>query len=222
MIERIIYDGLTAGVAHYRDTPGAISHAFQTPPLFLPPEEAAALETLFRNKQTPTVHMGYPRVDAVFPAYFITLGAESESKRFLGDDGGQILDREDPDFGADEYAAVFNYQFNLLVFAQHPDVVLAYYQLLKRMVIDYLPTLKSNGLFDISFSGADMAPDPSWVPAGLFVRRATLSCSREYTQAISSTRVGRAWKVQSIHIDAAGDPGADVGGVLTHVTVAEK
>jgi len=216
VIERLIYDALVGGVAFYRDTPGAVAAVF---PDYVEASEAQALEDLFRNKQTPSVHMGYPRVDATFPAYFITLGGENESQTFLGDEGGQVLDEEDEDFGADEFAAIFAYQFNLMVFAQHPDVVLAYYQLLKRMVIDYFPTFKANGLFDLRFSGADMAPDPSWVPAGLFVRRGTLSCSREYTQPLASTKLGRAWKVRGIHIDADGAAGEDVGGVPTHVTV---
>jgi hypothetical protein len=109
-----------------------------------------------------------------------------------------------------------------MVYAQHPDVVLYYYQLLKQIVINGFPVFKGCGLFNLRFSGADMAPDPAWVPAGLFVRRATLTCSQEYTQTMLSSRVGRAWKVQSIHIDAQGSPGEDTGDVKTQVTFPEE
>jgi hypothetical protein len=217
LIERLIFEVVTEGIAYLKDTPGAITRFFKKQDL-LSDEEIALLEDLFINKMTPTVIHGYARDNAKFPVYAITLGSENETQAFIGDEGAFIDDEESPDFGADEFAAIFGYQFNLMVYAQNPDVTLAYYQLLKQMVINGFPKFKANGLFDLRFSGADMAPDPAWVPAGLYVRRATLSCSREYTQPWTSSKLGRAWKVQSIHIDAAGAPGEDVGGVLTHVT----
>lgn len=221
MIERLIYDALTTGVAFLRDTPGAVSKLF-TDEDILDAKEAAALEDLFRNKQTPGVHMGYPRKDVDFPAFFITLASDDETQAFLGDEGSQILDPEDEEFGADQFAALFAYQYSIWVYALNPDVTLAYYQLLKHMVIAFYPTFKANGLYNLKFSGADMAPDPAYVPAGLFLRRASLSCAREYTQTWLSSKLGRAWKVRSMHVDAAGAPGEDVGGVLTHVTIPEN
>jgi hypothetical protein len=221
VIERVLFDVITAGIAALKANPGAIA-AFFARDSIISVEEAAALEDLFLNKETPTVIHGYARENAKFPVYAITLGSESESQSFLGDEGGFIDDPEDEDHGADEFAAIFAYQFNLMVYAQHPDVVLAYYQLLKEIIVNGFPTFKANGLFDLRFSGADMAPDPSWVPAGLFVRRATLSCSREYTQPWPSSKLGRAWQVSGIHIDAQGDVGKDVGGVNTEVYPKEK
>jgi hypothetical protein len=227
-VERLIYQVLEDGVAFLVANPGEIS-SFLSTEANLPDDEADAVAQAFLDikgkngarvaRPGPSVVHGYARQDNAFPLYAITLGGEQEAQTFMGDAGHMVDDPEDDNYGADQFAAIFNYTVNVLVYAQHPDMVLYLYQLMKEILVAALPLLKSYDLFDIRLGGADMAPDPAWVPAGLFVRRATLTFSREYRQTQAAARLGRAWAVQSIHVDADGAVGESVGGVQTHVTV---
>lgn len=215
MIERVLFQIISDGIAVLKDTPGLVTEVFTRDGL-VELEEAQKIEALFQT-ETPVVVHGYARSDNKFPLYAITLGGDQQTQSFIGDEGGFVDDEEDPDHGADEYAAIYSMTYNLMVYAQNPDVVLYLYVLLKQVVIAGIDVLKSYGLFDIKFSGADMAPDPAWVPAGLFVRRVTITGSREYQQVREASKLGRAWKVAGIHTDSAGAIGEDVGDVKTLV-----
>lgn len=212
MIERIIYSIIRAGIDACVADPEIVKDILCRVG-GLETEEVEKVAALFQSEPPDVVH-GYARVDNKFPLYAITLGGDSQTRSFLGDEGGF-----DPDTEEDEYAAITSLTYNLMVYAQNPDVVLYLYQILKAILTAGIPTLKGEPafLFDIQFSGADMAPDPAWVPAGLFVRRVTLSASREYTQPIPSSKLGRVHSVAGIHIDARGAVGQDVGGVQTRV-----
>lgn len=221
MIERLLFHVIEDGIAFLKANPDLISEFFATEGL-LDISEAEKIRDYFL-KEPPAVIHGYARSDQKFPIYAITLAAENETQAFIGDEGGFVDDPEDENYGADQAAAIFGYTYNIYVYAQHPDATLYMYHLLRQMLFEALPVLKGTGdVFDVRFSGADLAPDPAWVPAGLFLRRVTITCSREYHQTILSSKLGRAWKVQSIHLDAKGAVGEDVGGVLTHVTTPDS
>ena len=219
MVERLVFDVIRQGIEFCKATPGWIT-TFFVEQAGLETTEAAEIEAIFQKRPPDLIH-GYARRDADFPLYAVTLGSEQESEVFIGDEGGYLGDAEDPDRGTDLYGAIFAYNINVLVYANHPDLCLYLYQLLRAMLINGLPELKAGDLHNIRFSGGDMAPDPAWVPAGLFLRRFTVSFAREYQQPMPGSNLGRAWRVQSIHVDEAGAPGRDVGGVLTHVTVRD-
>ena len=230
MAERLIYQVVEDGVTFLAANPQVIEEFLSTE-AGLSEDEAADVARIYAatkgkngarvERPGPSVVHGYARQDSAFPLYAITLGGENETQAFIGNEGGHIDDDEDPDHGADQFAAIFASTLNILVYAQHPDVVLYLYQLAKETLVAAIPLLTQEDLFDVRIAGADMAPDPAWVPAGLFLRRLTLSFNRQYTQTLPATKLGRAWRVQSIHADAAGDVGADVGGVQTHVTVRD-
>lgn len=212
MIERVLFQIIKEGLAVLTSTPGLIASVFINDGV-LSVAEAEKVEALVVAAPPDVVH-GYARADNKFPLYAITLGGENESQRFVGDDGGY-----DPDEQEDIFAAAFTLTFNLMIYAQHPDTVLYLYRLLKYLVISGFPILKGDPTFayDLSWSGADLAPDPAW-PPGLFVRRATLVCSQQYQQALSSSTVpdARINRVTGIHVDG-GAPGTDNGGVLAQV-----
>lgn len=217
MIERLLFNTLKDGVAFLKANPDEIVTLFSEEEL-LSVEEAEKVRDYFLAHPPDVIH-GYARKDSTFPCWSITLGGEQESQTFLGDEGGFIDDEADPNHGADQFAAIYSYTFNVMVYANNPDVCVYYYHLMKQVIIAAFPVLKTYDLFDLRFGGADVAPDAAWVPAGLFLRRVTVTCSRQYTQTLLSTKLGRAWRVQSVHLDKAGDLGKDVGDVQTHVTV---
>lgn len=211
MIERLLYVAIKEGMDAAIATPQLIIDFFRNKAL-LSLDEATKVANAFVAKPPSVIH-GYARSDSNFPLYAITLGADADGVRFIGDDGGITEDKDDI------YAQIRQYNFNIMVYAQHPDITLYYFHLLQEFIVASIEVLKRDGgLFDIKFGGADMAPDPNYAPAGLFVRRCTLSCSREYTQTLLGSKLGRAWSVSGIHVDSSGAPEHDIGGVETNVT----
>lgn len=223
MIERALYDVIEAGIAYLSATPGAVTNHLVHHG-FMAEDEAANIERLFQTTHAPTLAHGFARGDSKFPLLTIVMGSEDQSQSFVGDDGGVNvlgMDEGDPEYGADLYAAIYSYQFHVIIYTQNIDLTLAYYQLVRQMIINGLPTLRAEpyNVDNVRLSGADVAPDRELAPMGFFVRRLTLSCQREYTQPIASSTVGRAYKVAGVHTDSGGAPGEDVGGVKTLVTV---
>ena len=219
MIERILFNAIKNGIDGINADPDEITAIFQKVH-GLEPEEAQKIRDLWAQKP-PELHHGYARTDSNFPAYFITLTGENESENWLGNESMQFLDDEgSPDYGSFVRGAIWTHTFNVLVYAQHPDVCLYMYQVLKAIFIAQDPYLRNCGLLKLRYSGSDMAPDQTWMPAGLFLRRFTVEAQSEYNQ-ITPDADGRAWKVAGIHIDSQGAPGESVGGVKTLVTVSE-
>lgn len=215
MIERLIYTALTQGIETITEDPYRIDQIFQKEH-GLTETETEKIRGYFLEKPPKVIH-GYARSDSDFPLFAITLGAENVTQQLVGDEGGMVTTLGDPDFGADERVMFFDETFNILIYAQNPDVCLYYYQLCKVFLFLNLDFFKSCGLYNIRFSGSDMAPDPAWVPAGLFLRRFTMQASEEYKQIDPSTKLGKAFRVRGIHVDKAGAPGESVGGVKTLV-----
>ena len=216
MIERVLWDVLTNGIQALTEDPDQLV-TFFCEERGLSPEESKKIRDYFLEKPPSVIH-GYARSDSKFPLYAITLGNESTSTQFLGDEGEFIDDPDDPDFGADERAMFFDETFNILIYSENPNITLYYYQLARWFLLSNIDYLKSHDLFNIRFSGSDMAPDPAWVPAGLFLRRLTVMATEAYSQVDAASKAGRAWKVGGLHVDFRGAMGEDVGGVKTLVT----
>lgn len=220
MLERALYGLITAGIQEVLADVSVLQR-FLVEEALLEEAEATKVVEYFQTA-TPSVVHGYARSDNKFPLYAIILTGDNQDQKFLGDEGAFHDDPEDEDFGADDFAAVFAYQISIVVYAQNPDIVLYYYHLLRMIILGGIDTLKKVEFFDITLSGSDLAPDMSTMPNGLFQRRLAVSAKRQFTQPRLSTKLGRAWKIQSVHISAAGAVGEDTGGVQTHVTFPDE
>lgn len=216
MLERLIYRAISEGIAYLKENPQELVDFFCTQAL-LSKAESEKIRDHFL-KDPPHVIHGYARSDSEFPLYAITLTSQSQSQSFIGDDGLYHDDPSDSHFGEDDWAAVFDYSYNVITYAQHPDVTLYYFHLLISMLIQAESLFKGLGnAFDVSYSGADMAPDSMTMPAGLFVRRCQVTMKRQYTQPVLGTKVGRAWVLSGLHV-ADGSTGDRIGGVSAQVT----
>jgi hypothetical protein len=212
MLERLIYRAIVDGVDYLKKNPESIVEFFCVEAL-LEKSEAEKIRDFFLANPPEVIH-GYARTDAKFPLYAITLTSQNQDADFLGDEGDFHDDPNDPLFGTDDWAAIFSYSFNVLVYAKHPDITLYYFHLLQNILISAEALFKDVGdAFDVSFSGAEMAPDPMTMPAGLFLRRFQINMKRQYTQTNLASRIGRAWRVQGIAIDG------DIEGVKTNVKI---
>lgn len=231
MIERALHTILTSGLTYLRDNPGKLTEFFEADSL-LDEGEAAEVEEWFMDavasrlgdKKHPPVVLGYPHKETAKPPVMcIVLAQDAETTQVLGDEGGYI-GQGTPDEGTDSYFAMSALVHRILVYAELPDPALYLYQIAKQCLINGFPVLKADPYFlsDLKWSGADVAPDQAYAPAGLYLRQLTLSSSRECIQDWPSSKVGRAWKVRGIHVDSAGAPGEAVGDVLTQVTVPDE
>lgn len=225
MIQRFLFEALKDGVEQFTADLTLFDQLFSEV-YALSETEIAAIKTFWVNSSDdphrgpPKVIHGYAPRDVEIPVYSIVLANEKEALMWLNDDIGQIEDEEDPNFGADQKGSIWNHQYDILVYHEHPDVTGYLYEIAKSIILASHEAFVERGLFDISVSGADLAPDPRYIPEHLFARKMSFSCSRLFDRVDRESRFGKAFAVSGIHIDKAGSP-SDVGGVKTLVTIAE-
>lgn len=217
MIERLVYQAVTDGIALCVAEPDLLVDFFVTEGL-LEEAEAVKLRDFFLANPPHVIH-GYARPDSKFPLFAITLSSDTHDTKFIGNEGGFHDDPDDPQFGADDYAEIRHYMVTVFVYATHPDIALFYYHLLKHFIVAAESFFQNTGdYFDVLWSGADLAPDSTTMPAGLFLRHLQLEAKRQYTQPKLGSKLGRAWKVSGLHLKAEGAPGEDIGNVTPGVT----
>jgi hypothetical protein len=216
MIHRYLYDALKIGIAQLTSTPEYLDDIF-TRSYGLEASEVAAIKTYFAA-HPPTVVNGYARVDVQFPAIAIVLGRESESDKYLGESAGVVTDEEDDLFNADITGAIWQFVYNLEIYAENPDVVTWYYEIAKQIIQDARDFFIDRGVFEIQLSGSDMAPDPAYMPEHLFGRQLTVECKREMEIIHRHTIAGKAFEVAGVHIDSSGSPSDPGGETLSLVT----
>lgn len=212
MIQRFLYTTLTAGLETIQNDLTLLDELFRE---FyeLSREESEAIKTAFQTKPPGVIH-GYARSETDFPVYSIVLQNEAESEHFVGDDAGMIDDTDDPDFGADCKSTIWEHHYQILCYTEHPDLTLYYYEIAKAILLT--ANLPSYGLHLVHLSGADLMPDPKYLPEHLFVRVLMFQASREFMHIDRDSKLGKAFRVRGIHVDEAGSP-SDVGGVKTLV-----
>lgn len=216
MIHRHIFDVLTAGFLAYKTDPTLVEDLF-TENYGIDTTEFTAIKKYFLANP-PSIVNGYARMDTSFPAIAIVLMRENESQNFLGDSGGQTDEDDAEGIGIDIESAIWEYVYSLLVYTIHPDVSSYYYELTKSIMLAGLKYLTEEGCFEYHISGADLAPDPRYIPEHLFVRQLEFRCQREFQRLVRESRLSKAFRVAGLHIDSSGSP-SDVGDVKTLVTV---
>jgi hypothetical protein len=68
-----------------------------------------------------------------------------------------------------------------MIHADHPDVCIVYYHLIKFIIMSAHATLEANDVEDLTFNGRDMAPDPRYLPDDLFTRLLTVTVEGDET-----------------------------------------
>ena len=215
MIHRFVHQILTTGIAAYKADPKLVDDLFDQ--LYdLEDTEIVAVKAYFLEHGL-NVYSGYPRRDAKPPFVAIILAQENEAETFLGNYVSMVDDDGNTLFGADIEGSFWNHIFHLPVVSPHPDVTSYLYELVKTVLFAGLAYLDEQSCFQYSFSGADLAPDPKYIPENLFVRQLTFSCQRQFARIDRDSRLTKAFAISGVHIDSSGSP-SDVGSVETHVT----
>ena len=215
MIQRYLYTALSAGLEVINKNPKILDGLFSD--LYgLGKTELDAIRKWF-VENPPMVMHGYARTDAKFPLYSITLQSEGEDKMMLGDEADQVMDSEDPDDGADTYAAMWQHNYGILCYSKHPDGTMYLYEVAKAIILQAHDYLVAQDIWGIRISGMDVHPDPRYIPEYLFVRQLTFACESEFKQVAKGSKFGKAFAVDGIFVDSSGSP-HDVGEVKTLVT----
>lgn len=216
MIQRLIYTAMIRGLEAIKSDPTILDDLFLNN-YELTQTEVDGIKTFFAVKP-PTVVHGYARSDQEPPLYSIILASEREADAVIGDEAGIIDEMDDPDFGADQYTALWEHTFHLMCVAEHPDVCTYIYEVAKAIVLQAKPTFIPFGVYGLTLSGMDLAPDPRYIPEHFFVRQLAISCRAELLTTAKSTKLNKAFQVSGLHVDKSGSP-SDVGGVKTLITV---
>jgi hypothetical protein len=167
---------------------------------------------------------GYPTVQGPFPCWAMTLGGERIHTDYLGRDAA-FLDSDGETFYdvrtnkvVDPKARRFQYTFDFLVISRHADITVAYYQLLKRILLSQEAALILDDADELEISGADMAPDPRYLPADVFARVLQLTTYGEENWGAPLTRASGG--VGGLHVNdgdgvTVGDSDNSVSAAIT-------
>jgi len=233
MVERIIFNVIKDGLAYYKGDDGQRFERFLLNELRLTADEAARARIYFAGGITedgdtfearpPTLQHGYARTGGPFPCWALILGSERESGTYL-EDNAEFLDSagmltRDPETGEvlDTKIRRVTYTYQIHVIADHPDITLYYYHLLKRIILAQHNEFTKNDLDPPLVSGADLAPDPRYLPNDIFIRQVILEIDGDecWTEHLD----GYANKISGIAIDDTGEGRtAGEGSVVAHVT----
>ena len=128
----------------------------------------------------PNILSGYARAEGPFPVVSIVLQAEQTIQDYIG--FGQEYEQAALLDGTDDYN-VFKRRLSgtyaLHVMAEHPDVCLAYYRVVRRILSVGSQWMIDRDLYDPQLVGQDLGPDTKYTPEHLFIRKIMLTVEYE-------------------------------------------
>ena len=129
----------------------------------------------------PNVVSGYARLEGPFPCVAIVLMNEVPAQDYIGmgDEYDLGLLGDDPSDDFSLHKKRLRGQYSLHIMAEHPDICVAYYRAVRRIINVGLRWLIGNNLYDPQLTGQELAPETRYAPEHLFVRRLVLSVEYE-------------------------------------------
>lgn len=163
LVERVIKSLLSQTVDQMKGNKTELTRFFSH--FFDPTSDTTERDEFVKRfmARPPTVRLGYARTSADFPCYAIVMESEDEQEAFLADHAGQDDDVEFTGGFWDSVYAVY-------VYAEHPDECQMLYQVAKSIVHAGKGFLLACGVLDVSLTGAELAPDETYMPDNMFVR----------------------------------------------------
>lgn len=216
MIERLIFRIVRDGLEHYTADTGQRFERFCLTELELEPTEVAKARVYFAGgtdpdgnaveARPPTWQHGYPRQGGPFPLWALTLGGERDATTYLGDDafpldedGNRYVNRETGEI-VDPKILRVEYSYVIMCMADHPDINVIYYHLLKHIIRRERGAFIDAGMEPPTLNGADLAPDPRYLPSDIFVRQLTVQVEADECWTETDTD-GRAFRTRGLHVD---------------------
>lgn len=185
-------------------------------------EARKAMEDLVEKPPVPC--HGYARSGGPFPCWAIVLGQEVTAQDFLGEDasnqdedGEQYLDNDDNP--VDVHVRRWGHHFDIYLYAGHPDKCLYHYYLCRQILVEARAGFEVGGMQEITYTGAELAPDPRYIPENVFVRRFSIDCrsDQEYRTHKDQGGVGIGRQVSAMQDDdGQSDPGGESPKITTY------
>jgi hypothetical protein len=129
----------------------------------------------------PNILSGYARAEGPFPCVSVVLQAEQSLQDYVGF-GEELEYVEAFDDGSKDHNIFkrrLSGSYALHVLAEHPDVCLAYYRVMRRIISVGFRWLEHRDLYDPQLSGQELGPDARYSPEHLFIRRLILTVEYE-------------------------------------------
>jgi hypothetical protein len=161
MILRRLYTILRNGLNAFAVNP-ALYDTLLIDFLGMEAKEAAAIKATLARAPVRLQH-GYPHADIQMPCIAIILQAESISQKFIGDRAFLPL-------GGMGAGSQYEISAQLLIYSENIDLTAALYELVRAILICSHDELARQGIQSPSYTGTDIAPDPSKIPENLFLR----------------------------------------------------
>jgi hypothetical protein len=213
MINRVLYNVLQYGINAVQQDTTLLSDLFGD--LYgLTSTEVASIQTYFQTK-TFTVVQGYPHQAMKPPVYALVLSAEQQDERFIGDEVGMVLDGSQYS-NCDQYGAIWSHNYQVLCYADHPDVCFYMYEIAKNAFQGADHYMLEQNVLEWSYGGMDLMPDERYIPQNLFCRAMTITAKSQFTRIDRNSRLSKAFKVSGIAVAPSSPYGN--GGVSTLVT----
>lgn len=213
MIERIILNRLRAVLALYVEDPRRYEKLLIDRKISA--DEAARARASF-TEHPPSVIMGYARQGSQFPAIAVVLGQDANVDDYIGEDAPMLGEDEETeetdglDYYTDEDGQILDphmrrweVRVDLYLYAEHPDTTLYLYYLTKQMCVGSRTYWHTQQFEDVTYSGAELAPDQRYLPTDMWTRRfsMTLRHHEYYTDEASEDLVGPFSEVTGIVVD---------------------
>ena len=152
--------------------------------------DLTSIRTYWTN-HPPIVLSGYARSEGPFPCFAITLTSEEIAQDYVGVGqeayflGSPPVYNPSDDKQGSEYKRRVTGTYGIHIYAEHPDVCSLYYRVARRIMNVGMWRLLEGALNEPVLSGQELAPDASYTPDNLFVRR--LSVTVEYEEKWTNT-----------------------------------
>lgn len=161
MILRRLYTILRNGLNAFAANPALYDTLF-IEFLGMEAKESAAIKATLARVPVRLQH-GYPHANIEMPCIAIILQAESINQKFIGDRGFLPL-------GGIGAGSQYEMSAQLLIYSENIDLTAALYELIRAILICSHDELARQGIQSPSYTGTDIAPDPSKMPENIFLR----------------------------------------------------
>jgi len=173
MPERTVIEALQTGIAAILADTSILDTILST----VDADELVKVKAFFAD-HPPAITLGYPRHGASLPLYAVTLGSDNVQADYIGIGEEAALDADNAVTG-NLFGRRLTASFVVYIYADHPDVCAWYYRVARRILGVATRWFIDRGLTEPTLSGAELAPDPRYIPENVFVRRLTLTVEYE-------------------------------------------
>lgn len=158
MIERVLFDVLSAGSAAILATPTLLDAIFQPEgsTLRISAAELAKIKATFAA-YPPKIRHGYPFAGTHLPCWSIILASEDQEKQLLGN---YATDDDTPGTNIEVIGSIERRVYALVSYGVTPDAVIWYHKILKAIILANLVTFQRKLIDVAGYSGQELMPMP--------------------------------------------------------------